>query len=262
MAVMVITVCSPSRLGQEITKGSFGLRVKLPPARLSTTHGGSFTVILLDWCIFILHPRGSDGGAILRTNPHPLRSWPFSKFSNWRLTSSHVNLLLVRSHQAAITVVNRLIQERNSVTKVRVEPISFDHVFAETKPFPSRLRCWRIDSFYCWTSSRETFNSECRVEVYKTISAQITVVQIKCNQIIHYTRCITQKRLKNLWCPSPFHCARGQDSSFRRNFVTVTSLWQHCVRFDQPKIWTSDLPLQRQAHYRLTNWVTQFIFFN
>ena len=26
------------------------------------------------------------------TNPHSLRSWPFSKFYGWRLTSSHVNL--------------------------------------------------------------------------------------------------------------------------------------------------------------------------
>ena len=37
------------------------------------------------------------------------------------LTSSHVNLLLVRSHQAEIIIVKRLIQRRNSVTRVRVE---------------------------------------------------------------------------------------------------------------------------------------------
>ena len=37
------------------------------------------------------------------------------------LTSSHVNLLFVRSHQAEIIIVKRLIQGRNNVTRVRVE---------------------------------------------------------------------------------------------------------------------------------------------
>ena len=56
------------------------------------------------------------------TNPHPLRSWPFSKFYGWRLTSSHVNLLLVRSHQAEIIIEKRLIQGRKHMTTVRAEP--------------------------------------------------------------------------------------------------------------------------------------------
>ena len=37
-----------------------------------------------------------------------------------------LNLLLVRSHQAEIIIVKRLIQGRNNVTRVRVEPRSFD----------------------------------------------------------------------------------------------------------------------------------------
>ena len=37
-----------------------------------------------------------------------------------------MNLLLVRSHQAEIMIVIRLIQGRNNVTRVRVEPTSFD----------------------------------------------------------------------------------------------------------------------------------------
>ena len=45
--VIVITFYSPSCLGQETAKGSFGLRVKLPPAHLSTTHDGGFTQSLL-----------------------------------------------------------------------------------------------------------------------------------------------------------------------------------------------------------------------
>ena len=40
--------------------------------------------------------------------------------------SCPLNLLLVRSHQAKIIIVKRLIQERNNVTRVLVEPRSFD----------------------------------------------------------------------------------------------------------------------------------------
>ena len=44
--VIAITFYSPSCLGQETTKGPFGLRVKLPPAHVSTTHGGGFILSL------------------------------------------------------------------------------------------------------------------------------------------------------------------------------------------------------------------------
>ena len=40
--------------------------------------------------------------------------------------SCPLNLLLVRSHQAEIIIVKRLTQGRNNVTRVRVEPRSFD----------------------------------------------------------------------------------------------------------------------------------------
>ena len=40
--------------------------------------------------------------------------------------SCPLNLLLVQSHQAEIIIVKRLIQERNNVTRVWVEPRSFD----------------------------------------------------------------------------------------------------------------------------------------
>ena len=42
------------------------------------------------------------------------------------LNSCRLNLLLVRSHQAEIIIVKRLFQGRNSMTRVRVEPRSFD----------------------------------------------------------------------------------------------------------------------------------------
>ena len=44
--IIVIRFYSPSCLVQETAKGPFGLRVKLPPAHLSTTHGGGFTLSL------------------------------------------------------------------------------------------------------------------------------------------------------------------------------------------------------------------------
>ena len=40
---IVITFYLPSCLGQQTAKGRFGFRVNLPPAHLSTTHGGGFT---------------------------------------------------------------------------------------------------------------------------------------------------------------------------------------------------------------------------
>ena len=40
--------------------------------------------------------------------------------------SCPLNLLLVRSHQAEIIIVKRLIQGRNNVTRVQVKPRSFD----------------------------------------------------------------------------------------------------------------------------------------
>ena len=45
----------------------------------------------------------------------------------WISSNSYpLNLLLVRSHQAGIIIVKRLIQGRKNVTRVRVEPRSFD----------------------------------------------------------------------------------------------------------------------------------------
>ena len=55
--------------------------------------------------------------------------------------------------------------------------------------------------------------------------------------------------------------ACGQHSSFQRNVAGVTSRWQHCSRFDRPKISISDLSLQRGMHYRLTNWPKNIIIY-
>ena len=42
--------------------------------------------------------------------------------------------------------------------------------------------------------------------------------------------------------------ALRQHSSFRRKVATVASYWQICVRFDQSRIWTPDLPHQSWEH--------------
>ena len=43
---IVIAFYSPNILGQETAKKCFGLRLKMPPAHLSTAHGGGFTLSL------------------------------------------------------------------------------------------------------------------------------------------------------------------------------------------------------------------------
>ena len=66
--------------------------------------------------------------------------------------SCPLNLLLVRSHQAEIIIVKCLIQARNSVTRVRVEPRSFDQsrrkndvfIYSATLPTFFFFFLWRI----------------------------------------------------------------------------------------------------------------------
>ena len=90
------------------------------------------------------------------------------------------------------------------------------------------------------------------------ITAQSSVAEpqctnIKSNQIFHYTRCNTPKCVTSLRAQLRV-IAPGQHSFFGRNVAAMASRWQHCVRFERPEIWTSDLPLQRQTRYRSTNW--------
>ena len=55
--------------------------------------------------------------------------------------SCPLNLLLVRSHEAEIIIVKRLIQERNNVARVRIELRSCDHGCRKNDVLPTRLRC-------------------------------------------------------------------------------------------------------------------------
>ena len=72
--------------------------------------------IFLFFFIFILLSRESDGGAVLWTNLHPLRSYPVSKFEV--VKSCPDNLLLVSVPPSRISIASRLIQGRYNVTRV------------------------------------------------------------------------------------------------------------------------------------------------
>jgi len=53
-------------------------------------------------------PRKSEGGALLWTNPHSLRSCPFPADS---FDFFPVNLLLLQSHQEEITILKALFKD-------------------------------------------------------------------------------------------------------------------------------------------------------
>ena len=79
--------------------------------------------------------------------------------------SCPLNLLLVRSHQAEIIIVKRLIQGRNSVTKVRVEPRSFDQGRRKNDALPIRPRCRRFVGYLVTDHSTDR---ALRIEQYST----------------------------------------------------------------------------------------------
>ena len=66
------------------------------------------------------------------------------------------------------------------------------------------------------------------------------------NSNLHYTRSNIPKRETSLRVLLRI-IEPGQHSFSRRNVTAVTSLWQHCVQFDRPEIWTSNLSLQRRT---------------
>ena len=74
-------------------------------------------------------------------------------FSN----SCPLNLLLVQSQQAEIIIVKCLVQVRNNVTRVRVEPISFDRgrrkkdvvTLSATLPTKAALPCLPCLAHWC-----------------------------------------------------------------------------------------------------------------
>ena len=95
---------------------------------------------LIDWWIFILFSRGSNTGAILWSNPHPLRSWQFSTFSSRRLTS-----IFPRKFAACSKPPSRGNHRKASYPRTLKRdqgggwtPI----IVVKTTLLPSRPRCW------------------------------------------------------------------------------------------------------------------------
>ena len=84
---------------------------------------------------------------------------------------------------------------------------------------------------------------------------------MKLNQMFHFTRCITPKRVTSLRVHLRV-IAPKQSSFFQRNVAAVASRWQLCVRFDRPEIGTSDLLFQRRTRYRSNNWLVKTIMLN
>ena len=75
----------------------------------------------IDFFIFIFLSRESGGGTMHRTIPDSLRSCLSFLFE---FSSEFFNLLLARFHQANIIIVKHLIQGRNNVTRLGVEPLT------------------------------------------------------------------------------------------------------------------------------------------
>ena len=82
---------------------------------------------MIDFFIFILLSRESDGGVTQRTNPDSFRSCPCFTVFRSSFVSDFLLFLLVRLHQAEIIIVKHLIQRRNNGARVGVEPSTCDY---------------------------------------------------------------------------------------------------------------------------------------
>ena len=80
-----------------------------------------------------------DGGT--RTPASPLQFKYWSNVPWVSLNSCILNFLLVWSHQAEIVIVKRLKQKRNNVTRVLVEPKSYNQSCRKNDAFASRSCC-------------------------------------------------------------------------------------------------------------------------
>ena len=164
-------------LGQETAKKPFGLRVKLSP--VYDTRKCNYNYLRLSFLLqpfiellfVVVHIYPSATGQrqtltvgrsthfslwwLLRAwwNPYVLND--FLRFNVPGISSKifvqwPLNLLLLRSHQAEIITVKRLIQGRSNMTMVQVEPRSAIRVVVKAAPwsFRPRFRSWKWK--YCW----------------------------------------------------------------------------------------------------------------
>ena len=117
------------------------------------------------------------------TNPHLLRSWPFSKFSGWRFDFFPRKFAACSKPPSRdnVIIVKRLIQGRNNVTRVWVEPRSCDRGRRKNDAFT--LSATLVISI-SGTEQADKF--------FQTKSIQKVILLLK-------------KRIKNHWLPM---CAR------------------------------------------------------
>ena len=76
---------------------------------------------LIDFFVFILLLRESNGGAAHRTNPDSLISCLYFRVFRLSVPSDFLHLLLVSFHQAKIIIVKHPIQGRSNCVWVGVE---------------------------------------------------------------------------------------------------------------------------------------------
>ena len=81
--------------------------------------------------------------------------------------SCPLNLLLVQSHQAEIIIVKHLIQGHNNVTRVRVEPRSFDQGHRKNNAFTHSVKLPTCDIIPCLEQVLHSISSTgyCTVEL-------------------------------------------------------------------------------------------------
>ena len=98
-----------------------------------------------------------------------------------------------------------------------------------------KMKKWWQKSTNHWI----TFLSILKRDFLKWVNSRIfeglvPLTDIKSNQIFHYTRCNTPKRVTSR---RAHLCviAPGQHSSFGRNTATVASSWQHCFDLTGPR---------------------------
>ena len=92
--------------------------------------------------------------------------------------SCPLNLLLVRSHQAEVIIVKRLVQERNNVTRVELNPDHLIRVVVKTTPLPIWPRCRLL-----YSPNRRLFDiakSKLEKKITETLQS-VSIIFIKLN---------------------------------------------------------------------------------
>ena len=106
------------------------------------------------------------------------------------LNSCRLNLLLVQSHQVEITIVKRLIQTRNNVTRVRVEPRSCDQGRLKIDAFTHSITCISVlawNPFFVIGSDMVFFSSILdRIHASSGFCARLSVAHFTFGHLFSY----------------------------------------------------------------------------